>query len=75
MRTHRAAKQIEVIAAFEKRNDAALRVFLGEAQNFLCHLGEVGIFEHETAQRIAAMGIEAGGNDDEIRLKPASDFL
>src|SRR5262245_48951776 len=69
------AQEIQVVAAFQEADDAPRAVFFGNSQDFLRHLGEIRIFEHQAAKRIAATGIESGGNDDQVGWKSALDFV
>src|SRR2546426_10908256 len=49
-------------------------MLLRDSEDFFRHLREIRIFQHEAAQRIATLGIETGGDDDEVRMKLAFDL-
>src|SRR2546427_9368834 len=48
-------------------------MLLGEAKNFLCHFRKIGVFKHQTSQRVSAPRIEAGRDDDQIGRKSSLD--
>src|SRR5207247_4965090 len=50
-------------------------MLLSNAKDFLCHFGEIGIFQHQAAQRISEARVETGGDDDEIWREPSLDFM
>src|SRR5271166_846775 len=67
MRGHRARQGVEVVAAFQHRDDAAAAAPLSDFHQAPRHPGIVRLDEIEVAERIAAVGIEARRDDDEIR--------
>src|SRR2546426_8446992 len=50
-------------------------MLLSDAKDFLCHFREIGIFQHQSAQRISEARVETGGDDDEIWRGHSLDFL
>src|SRR5436309_9507616 len=50
-------------------------MLLSNAKDFLCHFGEIGMFQHQSAQRISEARVETGGDDDEIWREPSLDFM
>src|SRR5207249_2227494 len=50
-------------------------MLLSNAKDFLCHVGEIGICQHQSAQRISEARVETGGDDDEIWREPSLDFM
>src|SRR5436309_5447850 len=50
-------------------------MLLSDAKDFLCHFREIGIFQHQSAQRISEARVETGGDDDEIWREPSLDFM
>ena len=66
-------EQFQVISAFQQSHHTARSMLLGDPQYFLGHLGEVRVFEHEAAERISAPGVEAGGDDNQVRRKASFD--
>ena len=69
MRRDGAGESFEVVAAFEKRDDAALRVSFRDLHQLRRRPGKIRFDKIETAERIEAMRVEAGRNDDQIRAK------
>jgi hypothetical protein len=60
------AKERDVVAAFEDTDDSATCVSVGDLDRELGELDEVLGFESEIADGIGGVGIEPGGDDDEI---------
>ena len=56
----------QVVAAFERRDEAAAGVPLGERHELARHPGEIIGLESQIGERIAAVRVETGGDDDEI---------
>src|SRR5436853_6096122 len=50
-------------------------MLLSDAKDFLCHFREIGIFQHQSAQRISEARVETGGDDDEIWRDPSPAFM
>ena len=69
MRRDGAGEPFEMIATFENRDDAALRVSLGNFHEPLRRPGKIRFDKIETAKRIETMRVEAGRDDDQIRAK------
>src|SRR5208337_4052404 len=67
MRGHRARQGVEVVAAFQHRDDAAAAVPLSDFHQAPRHPGIVRLDEIEVTEGIEAVGIEARRDDDEIR--------
>ena len=69
MRGGGMGKTVEVVAAFENRDDAALGVFFGDLHQLRRRPGKIRFDKIETAERIETMRVEAGRDDDQIRAK------
>src|SRR3984893_6913712 len=69
MRGGGAGEACEVVAAFENRNDASLRVSLRDHHHPCGRPGKIRFDKIETAERIETMRVEAGRDDDQIRAK------
>jgi hypothetical protein len=67
MHPHRTGQALQVIAAFQHRNNAALRMAIGKLHQAQRGPGEVLLGQFQTAQRIPHMGIEAGRDDQQVR--------
>src|SRR5215472_7324537 len=65
----RLGEALKVVAAFEHRDDAAVAVFVGDLHELARHPGEVGLQQVEVGERVARVGVEAGGDDDKVRLE------
>src|SRR5580692_9503417 len=63
----RIAQRAEIIAALEQRHDAALGAMIGDVHDLLRHPDEIVLGEIDASQRIAHVGVEAGGDDDQLR--------
>ncbi len=59
-------KTNEIVATLENRNETATGIFVRDVQRDVGEFGEIGIGEKKTAERVAAAGIEAGGDQNEI---------
>ena len=68
MRTNGLTKCIEIVSAFETRDDPALAHFIGPLHNGSCHRSVVRIFELQLSERIGQMRIEASGDENDIRF-------
>src|SRR4051812_22785085 len=66
MNADRFRKPNRVIAPFEDADDAAAGVFVSNAKNGFRQPGEVFNFQVERADRVLAMGVKAGANQDEL---------
>ena len=55
------------IAAFQRGNDAALRVFRGYRHELARDPRKVGVGELESGERILAMGVETGRDEKDLR--------
>ena len=62
----RARQRLEIVAALEQRHDAPVGLLSGDLHDLPRRPGEIGLDEVDVAERIAAVGVEAGGDDDEI---------
>jgi hypothetical protein len=63
------AQSTEVVSAFEQRHDAAFSVMIGY---LLDAFGDPAVVSFDQAQRrhiVVAMRVEAGGNENRLRLK------
>jgi hypothetical protein len=67
------ADRVEVVAALEHGYEASLCRFVGEATARRRHHGEAGGGDVEAPQRVAAVAVEAGGDEDEVRRELARD--
>ena len=68
MSLHRPCEGGEVVAAFECGDDAAVAVFFGEVDEEFGDPGEVGFLEAEVAEGIVIVGVEAGGDEQDLGL-------
>ena len=59
-------KSIEIIAAFEQRDDAAAGMASGGGHDLAGDPGEVGLYKVELRQRVVPMCVEAGRDDDAV---------
>ena len=66
VRLDRTCQALEVVAAFEKRYDAAAGVAVGEVHELRRGPAEVGLGQHDVGERIAHMRVEARRDDDEV---------
>src|SRR4051812_9438243 len=69
MRRSRVRQRLEIVTAFEQRNDAAVRSAVGQAHNLARSPSEVPRVEVDLRQRVAPMRVKAGGNQDHVRGK------
>ena len=65
--------RLEVVAAFERRDDFAVATFGGQPFDAPHHLTEALLGHLHLAERIAPMTIESRRNQDELRLERAPD--
>ena len=63
------SERLQVIAAFEHRNNAPSAMAIGRVHQIERDPGEIRLGQIEAAQRIAAMRIEARRDDEHIRLE------
>src|SRR4051812_468153 len=62
----RVFQALQVVTAFEHRHHAAAGACAGDIHQFAGDPAEIFRVEIDVRQGIAAMGVEAGGNDDEF---------
>ena len=62
-----AAQRVQIITPFQGGHDAALGAVLGEVNDEFRHPAKVRILQHQAGQGVGAVGVEAGGNQDQIR--------
>jgi hypothetical protein len=62
-------KGFEVVAAFEGGDDAAVAVVVGQADDELRDPGEVVFVEVNVTEGIGGVGIEAGGDEEDLWLE------
>ena len=67
MRGDGLGQRIEVVAAFEDGDDAALGVAVGDREEFLGQPDEVLGLDLELGERIGGVGVEACRDDDQLR--------
>ena len=63
---HRARQGVEVVAAFQHRDNTAAAAPLGDFHQAPRYPGIVSLDQIEIAERIAVVGVEAGRDDDNI---------
>jgi L-ribulokinase len=56
----------EIVAAFEHRDQAALAMALGQGDELPGEPGEILGLETERGERVGAVGVEAGGEDEDL---------
>src|SRR5580692_2543269 len=66
MRGHRIAERLEIVAAFEQRDDAAAGVAISNLHDLLRRPGKIRFLEIDAGQRVAVVGVKAGRDDDEL---------
>ena len=69
MDRHRLRQRVEIVAAFEHGDDAAVAVLRGDPAQLLRRPHEVRLDEAQAAQRIAPVGVEARRNHDQVRAE------
>src|ERR1700710_2166893 len=62
----RVFQALQVVAAFEHGHHAAARARMGDIQQLARDPAEIFRVEIDVRQGIASVGIEAGGNDDQL---------
>src|SRR4030081_166116 len=67
----RLRKSFEVVAALEHRDDPATAIAVGAIHELGRDPGEIGLDQVEVRQRIARMGVEAGRDQQTVRLEAA----
>ena len=60
---------VEIVASFEGGDDAAVAVFVGEVDDQLGDPGEVVLCEVDVAEGIVGVGIEASGDEEDLRFE------
>src|SRR5882757_9113556 len=65
----RLFQALQVVAAFEHRHHAAARARVSDIQQLARDPAEIFRVEIDVRQGIAAVGVEAGGNDDQFRCE------
>ena len=66
MNCRRAGQGVEVVAAFEGRDQFAAAMLGGRLQQFLGHPGEIRLDQSELGQRVSDMGVEAGRHQKKV---------
>ena len=69
MRGDRSREALEVVAAFEDRDDAAAATLLGDFHQLAGDPDEIRLDQIDVAERIAAMRVETGRDDDQVGRK------
>src|SRR5258708_4134796 len=69
MGRRRAGRRIQVISPLERGNNAALTASLGQRTNDFGGPAKIAFVQAQLRQRVVAVGVEAGGYDDKLRLK------
>ena len=69
MRGDRARQALQIVAAFQHRDDAAARRSSRRPPSASRHPGEIGLDQIEIGERIARMRVEAGRNHQQVRLE------
>ena len=62
-------QRVEIISPFKDRNHAAFGLVPGDGGDFAGDPGKVRFGKLKPAKGVCAMGVKAGGNDDEIRIE------
>ena len=78
MRFDTAAQRQQMVAAFQNRDDAAAAALIRKLADDARQLGIALLSHRQRGQRIVAMGIEAGRDQDELRpegQRLRSEFL
>lgn len=74
----RGAECVKVIAAFERGYHAARAMTVGEAAEFAGDPGEVILGQGEVGERVGAVGVEPGRDEDHLRregVDPGEDVV
>ena len=74
----RIAQRLQIVAAFEQRDDAAAGAGVGDVHQLFRRPGEVLFGEVEIGERVAVMRVEARGNDHELGsvfIEPRQDAV
>lgn len=66
MRRNRRAEGIQIIPPFQSRDDAPGAIFIGHIAKPPGDPGEILDVPHQVRQRIVAMRVETGGNQDQL---------
>lgn len=69
MRRGAFAQRVEIVAAFEGRHDAPVGVAVGEFDEALRDPGVIVGDELQLRQRVAGVGVEAGGDQQQLRTE------
>ena len=67
MRGDRIRQALQIVAAFEQRDDAAAGVTVGDLHQLAGDPGEIRLEQIEIGERIADVRVEAGRDQDEVR--------
>ncbi len=67
---HAGAQSLEVVAPLEHQHDLPAAEFVGQVDERLGQLGVAVHREHHRAERVAPVGVVAGGDQDKLRLEP-----
>src|SRR5215472_9697196 len=67
MRARRTGCRLEVIAPLERRDNASLTNASGDSAEFLRRPAEVCFVQAQLRERIVAMRVEAGRDDEKLR--------
>src|SRR5262245_48781186 len=62
----RACQGLEIVTAFERRDELAAAMLLCRLHELLRHPGEIGLEHPEICQRVPEMGVEAGRDEKEV---------
>src|SRR5262249_2964405 len=73
MGSHCFAQRIQIVAAFEHRNDSSSTGPIGQIHNFFGHLCEITVFKQQPAEGIAPPRVKARRDDYQIWLKAFSN--
>ena len=69
VRANRLRQAVQIVTAFENRNDPAAAMFIGSLHHQRGQVGEVRVSQPEMAQRIAQPRIETGRDENQIGLE------
>src|SRR3712207_8156056 len=75
VRADGGAGGFEVVAAFEAGDEASAARLARPFHDRARHGNEVFVFEAELAERVAAVRVEAGREDDEVGLELRADLF
>ena len=69
MHPHALRQHVQCVAAFEDRDNATLGVAMGHVEDAGGKPGIVAFHSAEIGEIVVAMGVEAGGNVDQLGAK------